>query len=233
MFNSKYNKALTIILVLAILIILGLITFVAVDWYKAYTANTDTEDGLNQFDDYVNNVNNTLQNNTQDNTAVVEPNIDVNNTVSNENNNGTTNNGTGGTTTKPKYKGFNMVGKIEIPKINVKYPVLEKATPKSIEASVAVLYGPGINKVGNTVIIGHNYRNGTFFSNNKKLELGDKIYLTDLEGKKVTYTIYKKYETGTDDGDYMVRDTKGKREVSLSTCTDNSKKRLVIWAKEN
>ena len=29
----------------------------------------------------------------------------------------------------------------------------------------------------------------------------------------------------------MLRDTAGKREVSLSTCTDDSSKRLIIWAK--
>ena len=125
-----------------------------------------------------------------------------------------------------------MVGKIEIPKIKLNCPVLETASDSAIEVAVAVLTGPGINEVGNTVIIGHNYRNGTFFSNNKKLELGDKIYLTDLSGKKVTYTITKKYNTSTEDADYMVRDTKGKREISLSTCTDDSKQRLIIWAEE-
>ena len=70
------------------------------------------------------------------------------------------------------------------------------------------------------------------FSNNKKIEEGDKIYLTDLSGKKVTYTVYKKYKTSTEDFDYAVRDTNGKREISLSTCTDDSKQRLIIWAKE-
>lgn len=234
MFNSKYNKALTVILVLAIIIIVGLLIYVGIGWYKAYTTNVGTADGLEQFDDYVNNIISNTQTNNQENTAIVEPNIDVNNTIQNVNTNSSGNgNSSGSTTNRPMYKGFYMVGKIEIPKTNVKLPVLEKANPKSIEASVAVLYGPGINKVGNTVIIGHNYRNGTFFSNNKKLELDDKIYLTDLEGKKVTYTIYKKYETGTEDFDYAVRDTKGKREISLSTCTDDSKKRLIIWAKED
>lgn len=231
MFNSKYNKTLTVILVLSIVIIMGLLIYVGIGWYKAYTTNTSTADGIDQFDDYVNKISD-AQTNTQD-TNIVEPNIDVNNIVQNVNTNTDGNGNTGTTTNRPKYKGFYMVGKIEIPKINVKYPVLESVSPKSIEASVAVLYGPGINKVGNTVIIGHNYRNGTFFSNNKKLQLNDKIYLTDLEGKKVTYTIYKKYETETEDFDYSVRDTKGKREISLSTCTDDSKKRLIIWAKED
>lgn len=237
MFNSKYSKVLTIILIIAIVAIVGLLIYMGIDLYKTYTTSSGAEDGLDQFDNYVNNIASNTQTNSEtnpnineegNNIEVIDPDIDLNNVTQN-----TTNTQGGTTTSKPKYKGFNMVGKIEIPKINVKYTVLEEATPKAIETSVAVLYGPGINEIGNTVIIGHNYRNGTFFSNNKKLAIGDKIYLTDLSGKKVTYTIYKKYPTGTDDFDYAVRDTKGKREVTLSTCTDDSNQRLIIWAKED
>jgi len=231
MFNSKYSKLLTALLVIAIIAILGILIYVGIDWYKAYTTDADVDEGLDNFNGYVNNTIAKNPNSNEENNLIVdEPIIDVNNTVVNNNTGG--NGGNSGSNTKPKYKGFNMVGKIEIPKTNVNYPVLETVTPKSIEVAVAVMYGPGINEVGNTVIIGHNYRNGTFFSNNKKLELGDKIYLTDLSGKKVTYTITKKYNTSTEDFNYAMRDTKGKREISLSTCTDDSKQRLIIWAEE-
>ena len=225
MFNSKYSKILTVILVIAIIAIVGILIYVAIDWYRAYTTDVDASDGLEQFDGYINNVITNGQTNTENDT-IIDPEIDENSVAQNET--------TGGSTsTKPTYKGFNMVGKIEIPKINLEYPVLEEVTPKSIEVSVAVLYGPGINEVGNTVIIGHNYRNGTFFSNNNRLSIGDKIYLTDLEGTRITYTIYKKYVTGTDDFDYAVRDTNGKREISLSTCTDDGSERIIIWAAED
>lgn len=228
MFNSKYSKLLTAILVIAIIAIIGLLTYIAIDWYKAYTTNADITDGLDQFDGYINNVISNTETNTEDNT-IIDPNIDENVVVEN-----TTGNTTGDTTTSaPTYKGFNMVGKIEIPKTNVEYPVLEEVTPNSIEVSVAVLYGPGINQIGNTVIIGHNFRNGTFFSNNNRLSIGDEIYLTDLEGTRIKYTIYKKYITGTDDFDYAVRDTNGKREVTLSTCTDDGSERIIIWAEED
>ena len=70
-----------------------------------------------------------------------------------------------------------------------------------------------------------------FFSNNKKLKNGDKIYITDNSGKKLTYTIYDKFETTESDTDFYQRDTGGKPEVSLSTCTDNSKARLIILAR--
>ena len=66
-----------------------------------------------------------------------------------------------------------------IPEIDFEYPILEKVTKNSIETAVAFLYGTGINQPGNSVIVGHNYRNGLFFSNIHKLENGDKIYIKD------------------------------------------------------
>ena len=132
-----------------------------------------------------------------------------------------------------KYKNFTILGQIEIPKTNINYPVLAEVSPKALSVSVAQLYGPGLNKVGNTVIIGHNNRNGLFFSNNKKIAIGDKIYITDLNGNRLEYTVYNKYETTDTDTEYMTRDTKGGIEISLSTCTDNGSKRIIIWAKAN
>lgn len=134
---------------------------------------------------------------------------------------------------KVYYNGYSMIGTIQIPKTKVKAPIVDKVTPKSISAAVGILYGPGLNEVGNTVLVAHNYRNGTFFSNNKKLVVGDKIYITDIAGKKVKYTITKTYVTDDMDFSYATRETSGKREISLSTCTTDPKKRLVIWAKES
>ncbi len=62
-------------------------------------------------------------------------------------------------------------------------------------------------KFGNTVLVAHNYRNGTFFSNNKKLAIGDKIYITDNTGRKIEYTIYNTYTTSDSDFSYATRDT--------------------------
>ena len=130
-----------------------------------------------------------------------------------------------------KLQGYTVMGTIEILKIDVKYPILENVTKKSIELAVAVLYGPGLNQVGNTTIAGHNYRNGLFFSNNKKLSVGDKIYITDSTGKRLSYTIYDKYEAEENYSDYITRDTQGAIEISLTTCTDDSQARIIILAK--
>ena len=133
---------------------------------------------------------------------------------------------------KVMMEDYEVMGTIRIPKTGIEYPVLETVTKRSIEIAVGIAYGPGLNEVGNTIIFGHNYRNGLFFSNNKKLSNGDKIYITDKYGQKVTYEIYNMYQTDPSDASYFVRDTEGRREISLQTCTDDSSARIIIWAAE-
>ena len=159
----------------------------------------------------------------------IDPGADTSNTTVPS---GSSSNGSSSSSSKFTYKGFSVLGTIEIPKTGIKYPVLNSYAPKALETSVCYYYGPGLNKVGNTTIAGHNYRSGAFFGKNKKLSNGDTIYITDNSGKKVTYKIYKMYTTTPNDGNYLTRDTAGKREISLTTCTDDSKGRLIIWAKE-
>ena len=57
------------------------------------------------------------------------------------------------------------------------------------------------------------------------------MYITDNEGTRLAYTIYRTYEAPDSEAEYMTRDTQGAREISLSTCTDDSKARLIIWAR--
>ncbi len=216
MFESKYSKVLTVILVIVIIAILGLLGFLAYDYYQKYAVTTDTSDFVDNFEGEIQEQNESEEQNVASDENPLDQ---IEGTK--------TSNGS----IKKTYKGFGVLGTMEIPATNFKYPVLEKVTKKSIETAVAFLYGTGINQSGNTVIIGHNYRNGLFFSNNKKLNLGDKIYLTDNSGTKLTYTIYNKFETTPEDTSFYQRDTGGKPEITLSTCTDDSKARLIIFAK--
>lgn len=132
-----------------------------------------------------------------------------------------------------QYKGFSTLGKIEIPKTGLNIPVLSKVTVKGMEVAPCVLYSTGeLNKSGNNLIVGHNYRNGTIFSNNKKLQIGDKIYITTLDGKRVEYIIYNKFITDSEEVDYFMKESTNP-EIILSTCTDNEEQRLIIVAKKN
>lgn len=123
-------------------------------------------------------------------------------------------------------------GTISIPKINIKYPILEKETPQSIKVAVAYLTGAGVNQIGNTVIQGHNYRNGMFFSNLSKLSNGDVIHITDKTGTQITYKVYNVFGADPTDSSFYKRDTAGLREITLSTCTNDGSQRTIVLARE-
>lgn len=219
MFESKYSKVLTVILVIVIVLIVGLLGFLAYDYYQKYVIQGDASNFVDDFEGEFSDgeATNTSNNDNTEVGSLTEGLEDAENT--------------GVSTQNKTYKGFGVLGTMRIPAIDFSYPILDKVTKKSIETSVAFLCGAGVNEPGNTVIIGHNYRNGAFFSNNKRLNIGDKIYIRDLEGNELTYTIYDKFETSQNDTSFYQRDTGGVPEVSLSTCTDDSSARLIILAK--
>ena len=218
MFETKYSKFLTVLLIVIIVAIIGLGGYLGYNYYKDYKTGSDANKYVSSFVDEVGNTttqeDNTVQGSISDNITSAE---------------------TGANNSKKQtYKGFNVLGTIEIPKTNVKYPVLEgPASNNKIEVAVAVQYPLNVelNKVGNVVIAGHNYRNGTFFSDNKKLSNGDKVYITDLNGDKVEYTIYNTFITALNDNSFYNRDTDGKKEITLYSCTDDLTGRLIIEAR--
>lgn len=223
--NSKYSTFLTVLLVIIIIAILGVIGFLGFRYISSANSKKEAENFVDTFP-------------KQEDTApteekpVIDDNIDVDVTEP-ENTGDTTDDNQQAPAQEQRFNGYLVAGTIEIPATGLSCPVLaeEEYSKSALETSVVVLHGVGLNQPGNTTIAGHNYRNGNFFSNNKKLNIGDKIYITDLTGKRLSYTIYNKYETSDTDADYMTRDTQGATEISLTTCTDDSKARLIIWAK--
>ena len=233
--SGKYNKVLTVVLIIVIIAVIGLLIFFGYDMYRKYYIEKETEEAVGRFEDQFNGIisNGQVTENTEGNSSGGIS-VDLNSIYEQPGSTDDPNGGSSSGGNRVQYKGYDVIGTIEIPKTKVKCPILNDVSIRALEASVGRIYptsGP-LNIVGNTVIVGHNYRNSTFFSNNKKLENGDKIYITDETGKKVTYVIYKKYETSPSDFEYANRNTNGKREISLSTCTDDTKKRLIIWAEE-
>lgn len=237
--KNGYNKFLTILFIVIIVGFLVLTGFWIYDKYQAKTVTEDADAAVDEFlelvgatnIDSVSDVQQDIQdNNNEDND---ESNSEIVQTNNKKKNTSKKNSSSGSSSSySPTYKGFPMVGTIEIPKTRVKYPILAEVTKKSIEKSVAVFYSPGLNQIGNTIIMGHNYRNGLFFSKNKNLEIGDKIYITDLNGNRLEYTIYDKYETSESDSSYLTLETNGTIEITLATCTDyDTSRRIIIRAK--
>ena len=215
--ENNYNKYLNIALVVGAVLVIGLLGFLGFKIYQKSRINKEAGEAINDFigefkkadDDNIGNVSLNIND------------LDIANSDGN------------GKLAKKTYKGFTMDGYITIPKINLNYPVLDRATEASMNVAVGINYGPGLNKVGNTVIMGHNSSNGTFFSDLYKLQEGDSVYITDNANEKVRYVIYKIYEDSAENLEYFTRDTEGNREISLSTCkTNDTSNRLVIWARE-
>jgi len=222
MFKSKYSNFLTIVLIIAIVFVIVLVSVLAVSAYKRHKSDKDAENAISRFE---NNIEENVNTNTSGE-GLVEQNIvkpdSSGNTTSEE-----------GARPVTYYNNFVMIGYIEIPKISIKYPILEKETVASLEQSVAVRYpdNPKLNEPGNVVIAGHNYRNGQFFSNLKNVSTGDVVKITDTTGKTLSYTIYEKYETTAEDVAYITRNTGNNTEITLVTCTDDSNARIVVKAK--
>ena len=131
-----------------------------------------------------------------------------------------------------KYKGQKVIGLIEIPAIDLEYPILEKTTKLAMATSISRYYGGEINELGNVSLAGHNNYSGTMFGRNKNLKKGDKVLLTDLTGKTLEYEIFDIFVTHPDDTKVLETKDKAIREVTLITCKNGRSQRLIIKAKE-
>ena len=131
-----------------------------------------------------------------------------------------------------EYEGYQVIGTIQIPKINLEYPILAETTDDSLTKSITRFGDGKINEIGNLCLAGHDYINNSMFGNIKKLENGDEILVTDLYGNTVTYTVFDKYNTDPNDVSVLDSIDSSRREVTLITCTNGNKDRLIIRSTE-
>ena len=121
---------------------------------------------------------------------------------------------------------------VNIPSINITYPVLSTYNEELLKTSPCKYWGPDPNEVGNFCIVAHNYRNAKFFSKVPELENGDIVEITDLNTRTIQYVVYDKYVVREDDRTCSSQKTDGRKEVTLITCTDDSENRVVVKATE-
>lgn len=131
-----------------------------------------------------------------------------------------------------EYKGYAVGSKLEIPKINLETYVLQKYSESALNVSVTKFWGASPNEVGNFCIAGHNFQRKNMFHNLKDLKIGDKLFIEDNDIGKVEYEIYDLYKVVPEDVSCLSQETNGRREVTLITCTNDSKKRIIVKAKE-
>lgn len=158
-------------------------------------------------------------------TPVVQPNNQVQNTTK---------------TKQQSQSGYTYVtdGKVTIPKLGIEYGILdgetdsEAETEELLKMSPVKFHGPDINTVGNYCIVGHNYRNTRFFSKVPTLVNGDVIQITNFaDNSTISYEVYDKYIVDPKDVSCTSQNTDGRKEITLITCTDDSKQRVIVKAR--
>lgn len=225
--EETYKKILNVFFIILLIALLCIAGYIAYKFISAKIINDDSEEYIAEFENEI---------------GELEEDIINDETVENAENQGentkknkakTVNNARKSKSKKSvkKYYNYDICGYIRIPKTGIKYPIISTLSKQALEKGVCVEYGPGPNEPGNTVIAGHNYLNRLFFSKNKNLNIGDKVYITGLYGVTVEYTIYNKFETSPQDTNYMFRDTGGAPEITLATCSQNGSARLILYAK--
>lgn len=119
-------------------------------------------------------------------------------------------------------------GKIYIEKINLEYAVFNRLTDELLKISPCKFYGNNMEEKGNICIAGHNYNDDRFFGRIDELELKDKIALYDLQGEKYEYIVFDIFET--DENDTSVLENTKNYELTLVTCNNSNKKRVIVKA---
>ena len=131
-----------------------------------------------------------------------------------------------------EYKGYPVIAKLEIPKIELETYVISEYSEKALGVSVTKFYGGNPNEVGNFCIAGHNYITKNMFHDIKKLSNKDEIILTDLEGNSIEYEVYLIETVEPTETKCLSQKTNGRVELTLITCTTDSSKRIIVKAVE-
>ena len=123
-----------------------------------------------------------------------------------------------------------IIGNISIPKINLSYPFFSSLDNDSLKISPCRFHGDLPPSYSNLCIAGHNYDNGQFFSNLSDLTNNDEIHI-EIEEKTYIYSIFNIYEVHETDLSPIYSYPEKIRQLTLVTCNNLNKKRLIVKAK--
>lgn len=121
---------------------------------------------------------------------------------------------------------------LSIPHLGIQYPVLSETSDELLKISLNKFWGGSPNSVGNYCIVGHNYKSGKMFGKLKQINTGDIVYLQDMSGKKLSYQVYDRYVVYPEDTACTSQVTNGLKEMTLITCTNGGKQRLIVKCRE-
>lgn len=123
-------------------------------------------------------------------------------------------------------KNYNFIGYISIPKINLELPVISDWDYDKLNVSPCRYTGSV--STGNFVIAAHNYYN--HFGNIYKLEKGDEVIFTDLDGKSYLYEVVLTDTLNSVEINKMISE---EYDLSLFTCTWSGRARITVRCNKN
>lgn len=121
-----------------------------------------------------------------------------------------------------------VVGIIEIPSLDIKYPVFEGAG--SVQLNEGIGHMTNTTELcgkGNCVLAGHNgSRRGVYFTYLCNIEAGAKVVLTNRKKEKHEYTVREMNVVNPYD-EWVTEQTE-EESLTLFTCTEHGTKRFVV-----
>lgn len=125
-----------------------------------------------------------------------------------------------------------LFGIIEIPKINLYYPVFSELTEELLKVSPCKFYGGTPSYNGNICIAGHNYDNSLFFSKLSSLSQNDEISIFDTNGVPYIYFVYDVYEVTETNLSPILNYDANEKTLTLITCNNFNSNRIIVKARQ-
>lgn len=118
-------------------------------------------------------------------------------------------------------------GRITVPSVGIDLAILEGVSNRNMSVGAGTLKAGQMMGAGNYVLASHHMRNrNLLFTPLDRVEVGERIYLHDGE-ETFEYIIIQKEVIEASKVD-VIEDQEGKTLVTLITCDDDGKKRLMV-----
>lgn len=117
----------------------------------------------------------------------------------------------------------------EVPRLNIKVPVLEGTDNKSLQVSAGHFEETGALGKGNYCIAGHNSTiYAEIFNDLDQIRIGDEMYLVDNDTNRTKYLyIVTEYKTVEPNQTEVLNDY-GDNRITVISCTDDGTQRQVV-----
>jgi sortase A len=117
----------------------------------------------------------------------------------------------------------------EIPRLNIKVPVLEGTDSKALQVSAGHFEGTGTLGKGNYCIAGHNSTiYAEMFNDLDQIQIGDEMYLVDNDANRTKYLyIVTEYKTVESSDTWVLNDFSDDR-LTVVSCTDDGAMRQIV-----